>query len=291
MRGITDHLPAFTIVGASGFVGSNLLRYLRDRKHVCHAPGKGAAALFDRHLGHVIYCAGLTSDSRSRPHDTVEAHVSLLNRLVQSGKFDSLVYLSSTRVYIHSDSTEETARLGVMPQEPEDLFNLSKLMGEAICLHAGRGNVKIVRLSNVLGPDFGSNNFVFALIRAAIESGKIELQTTLESEKDYVHIDDVIELLPRIALEGKEQIYNLAFGQNRSNAEILSWICQAVAATVTVKGQARTIRFKPINIARIRDEFDFSPRLVLPLVAELARACQTKMSADGVIPVVPVEPE
>lgn len=287
MRGATDNLPAFTIVGASGFVGSNLLRYLRDRGHVCHAPGKGAATLFDRDLGNVIYCVGLTADFRSRPHDTIEAHVSLLNRLLESGKFDSLVYLSSTRVYIHSDSTEETARLGVIPHEPEDLFNLSKLMGEAICLHAGRRNVKIARLSNVLGFDFGSDNFVFALIRTAVESGRIELQTTLESEKDYVHIDDVIELLPRIALEGKQQIYNLAFGQNQSNAEIVSRICQVVAATVVVSGYARNIRFNPISIARIRDEFDFSPRPVLPLVAELAMACQTKKSANCVIPVEP----
>ena len=222
-------------------------------------------------LGHVLYCAGTTSDFRRRPFDTVEAHVSLLSRVLEAGSFASLTYLSSTRVYIHSPSTDEVAPLIVHPFEGEDIFNLSKLMGEALCLQYLHKNVRAVRVSNVLGQDFGSGNFIFSLIDDALKTGRMVLQTALESEKNYVHIDDVVDMIYRISQEGTQPVYNLAGGQNLTNAAVIEEIRAVIPANVEVMGSARTIRFAPIDISLAVREFGFSPRSVRPLIRDLAR--------------------
>ncbi|MBV9064181.1 MAG: NAD-dependent dehydratase, partial [Methylobacteriaceae bacterium] len=87
-----------TILGASGFIGSNLRRAVQAAGLPCYAPGR-AEALRTGPLGTVFYCIGVTADFRTRPFDTVAAHVCRLSRVLQGCEFDALIYLSSTRVY------------------------------------------------------------------------------------------------------------------------------------------------------------------------------------------------
>jgi len=77
----------FTVLGAGGFIGSHLLAHLRQAGHDCFAPARGDATLFAEELGHVIYCIGLTADFRSRPFDTVRAHVCLLADVLEKAPF------------------------------------------------------------------------------------------------------------------------------------------------------------------------------------------------------------
>ena len=140
----------YTILGGRGFIGTRLATHLRSLGHEVWVPERDDPAMFSAPLGRVFYCIGLTADFRQRLLDTVDAHVCLLNRVLRSGNFDSLLYLSSTRVYAGAGSTHEGANLVVSPLLPGDLYNLSKLMGESVCLASG-GPAKVVRLSNVYG--------------------------------------------------------------------------------------------------------------------------------------------
>lgn len=249
----------FTVLGASGFIGSHLVEHLGSGGHECLTPGRRDPAIFEKELGHVIYCVGLTADFRQRPYDTVEAHVCHLSGILQRAKFDSLLYLSSTRVYMHSNTAMETTSLLVNPSDPSDLYNLSKLMGESLCLAIPNPNVRIARLSNVYGRNADPQNFLFAVLREAVENGKVLLQTSLDSSKDYVDVNDVVNLLPKIAISGRHRIYNVASGTNLDNGELVRAVCQQTGCEVEVRQGARTITFPPIDIQRIRDEFDFSP--------------------------------
>ena len=67
-----------------------------------------------------------------------------------------------------------------------------------------------------------------SIIREAVDTKKITLHTKLESEKDYVHIDDVVKILPEIILNGKYRIYNVASGQNTTNQALISKIQEIV---------------------------------------------------------------
>lgn len=253
----------WTVLGASGVIGRHLVTRLRANGQTVYTPGRGEPGLYERPLGHVIYAIGLTADFRTRPYDTVQAHVSLLAELLQRADFTSLLYLSSTRVYARTASSREDADLGVQPQDPSDLYNLSKLMGESLCLNGGRSGVRVVRLSNVVGgEDRDSGNFVPSLVREA-RGGCIVLQTAPDSAKDYIHIDDVAELLPRIATQGRERLYNVASGVQTHHAQWTAQLQAQTGCTVDVAPGAPVVSFAPIDITRIRTEFAFMPRPVL----------------------------
>jgi nucleoside-diphosphate-sugar epimerase len=251
-----------TILGASGFIGSQLVKRLRDSAADFFAPER-SAQIAGRPLGHVIYCIGLTSDFRSRPLDTVDAHVCELLRVLKDYDFESLLYLSSTRLYnAQLTLARETDAVQVNPSDPSDLYNISKLMGESLALSSGK-KVRIARVSNVYGGDFGSDNFLSSIIRDALTKGRIALRTSPDSEKDYVSIDDVTEVLLRIARGGKHEIYNLASGVNVSNRALLEAIRRITNCEVEFLADAPQMRFPPSSIDRVRQEFGFSPRSVL----------------------------
>jgi nucleoside-diphosphate-sugar epimerase len=258
----------FTVLGARGFIGAQLVSHLEANGHVVYAPERGDTQVFQRKLGHVLYCIGLTADFRTRPFDTVRAHVSVLAEVLEKAEFNSLVYLSSTRVYARSASGKESAPLTADVSDPSDLYNLTKLTGESLCRSCNRPNVKVARLSNVIGLDHQSDNFLFALIREAI-SGRIELQSDPESAKDYILLDDVVALLPRIAVEGKGWLYNIASGSNVAHREIVALLALLTRCEVAVRPDAPLSVFPEIDIGQLRKEFNFSPLSLLGYIPDL----------------------
>jgi nucleoside-diphosphate-sugar epimerase len=268
----------FTVFGGAGFIGSAMVAALRAAGAKVYVPGRNEPLSRD-HLGHVIYAIGVTADFRQRPFDTMEAHVGVAARILHDADFDSFLYLSSTRLYRHAESTEERERILVDPADPEDFYDLTKLAGEALCHHAGRRNVRIARLSNVIGHDFRSRNFVFDLMRAAWTERFITLRSAVDSSKDYIMVEDVVHMLPLIATRGRHPCYNLASGINLRHADILAPIVQATGASVTIAEGVRTETFPLVDTGRLRSEFDFVPTPVLPRLAPLTREFGKSLNA------------
>ncbi len=256
-----------TVLGATGFIGSHLTKRLDVLG--------GEYMAFDREAGiprgltgHVVYCIGVTADFRSRPFDTVEAHVCSLIEALRYSRFDSLLYLSTTRLYNHADSTSEDAAIRITPLDASDLYNASKVMGESLALNSGR-STRVVRLSNVYGADFNSDNFLSSLIRDALVHKRIVLQTSADSAKDYISIDNVVDTLIEIATGGQERIYNIASGFNVSNGELAEALRSATGCSVEFAQDAPSVTFPTINIDRVQAEFNFQPSHVLDDLPQL----------------------
>lgn len=256
-----------TVLGATGFIGHRLHERLGELDVERFAPSRDAD-LSGQHLGDVVYCIGLTADFRSKPFETVEAHVSKLTGVLRNSEFDSLLYLSSTRLYDKTQETAEESTLQVAPQNPDDLYNISKAMGESIALNCGR-HVRVARVSNVYGGDFASNNFLSSIIGEAIANKKILLRTSPASAKDYINVDDVVAGLIGIATRGREQIYNLASGVNVSNGELVDRLQRLTGCAVEFAHEAPTVDFPRIDIGRMQREFNFTPSRVLDDMANL----------------------
>ena len=264
-----------TILGSEGFIGSHLTAHLRDSGIPCQTPARGDS-LRGRPLGHVIDCAGVTADFRTRPYDTVEAHVSRVVDIARHCTLDSFVYLSSTRLYKDQQSAkaQEEDDISVSPVGAGGLYNLSKAMGEAVVLTLGE-RARVVRLSNVYGYGSEQHNFLASIVTDALTTGEIVLQTSFDSAKDYVSVTDVVRLLPRIAAEARQRIYNVASGVNVTNGEITSAIARLTGCRVSVRPDAETWVYPQISIDRARTEFDFTPSALLdhlPALVEAYRA-------------------
>jgi nucleoside-diphosphate-sugar epimerase len=262
MTTIRAELLPITVLGAGGWIGAALVAQLqRQGRPVLAVNRAGLPAWLagSEPQGPVINAIGLTADFRQRPYATAEAHVGLLSQVLQRPGLVQLIYLSSTRVYARSGDTHETAALPCLSSDPSDLYNLSKLLGEALVLQDPRPGLKVVRLSNVVGPGQPASTFVGALLaEAQAKNGAVTIQQPAATTKDYVALADVVRLLPLIAEQGQQRLYNLGSGRNSSHAEEAAWL-ERQGLAVRFAGGAESVAgpsFPPLAIERLKAEFE-----------------------------------
>ena len=265
----------FTILGSKGFIGSNLVNYLKKNEFECSVIDINDGKIFSEKLGHVIYAIGMTSDFRNNTFNTIKSHVCILNELLNTVNFNSFLYLSSARIYYGHKNTHEGNSININSIDPDNLYNISKIMGESICLSSNKDNVRVVRLSNVIGKDFSSNNFLFSLIKDAIKKNEINLNTSLESEKDYINIKDVVKILPEISINGKDKLYNIASGKNIKTKKIVEIINKQFNNQIKINYTTKKIIFPIISIKKIMNEFKFEPTSILDMLPNLINEFNT----------------
>ena len=252
-------MDPITVLGAGGWIGAALVEDLRRQGRVVLPVGRSELddwlASSDT-LGPVIYAIGLTADFRERPYATAEAHVGLLSSVLQRPGLSRLLLLSSTRVYARSDNTDEAAALPCLSSDPSDLYNLSKLMGEALVLQDPRPGLKVVRISNVVGVGQPRSTFVGSLLEEADSTGEVTIQQPASMAKDYVALQDVVRLLPQIVLHGRQRLYNLGFGRNTTHQEVATWL-ERQGVTVRFASHASSCLYFPeLSIGRLSAEFE-----------------------------------
>ena len=261
-----------TVIGAGGFIGRRLVAHLRTSGWDCFAPPRDDIGFLGQDLGAVFYCAGLTADYARRPHDTVRAHAGLLNEVLAEGRFDSLVYLSSTRLYdgrpgFAGAEVDEDTPLALDPAQPRHLFDLSKALGESLCRQASGGRARIARLSCVYsGEDDDADGFLgglLARLRAAGRGPVLEIDSSPDATRDYVHVDDAIEALLAIALRGTRPLYNVASGVELSNRALFARLGELAGCELRARRDGPAPCAAPVSIERMKGELGWRPRALL----------------------------
>jgi nucleoside-diphosphate-sugar epimerase len=245
-------MTQFTVIGASGFIGSKLDTALTAAGHDVYAPTRDDPALFTRPLGRVFYCAGLTGDFITRPFDTVLAHVTLLAKLLQTSTYDRLVYLSSTRLYdsLGTAGGHETDTLALDPALPRNVYDLSKALGENLCLNQSGGRAVVARLSNVFAADPAASGFLSDLLMRAKTEREIELNVSPKGSRDYIHADDAISALLALQASDLTGIVNIARGEVVTNAE-LAELFAAAGWTLRLTGQGAAAEQPVCDVVRM----------------------------------------
>jgi nucleoside-diphosphate-sugar epimerase len=262
----------FTILGAAGLIGAAIVRHLQSQGHEVRSVTRSSWPDDDEELGHVIYAIGITSDFLKDPLATADAHVSVLARALRTFRYASFLYLSSTRLYMNASSADEDQPISVLPTDPNYLYNACKLAGESICLSLPAPAVRVVRLSNVLAPADQSDAFLASVLAKVRKGCAVTIESSPDSERDYVSIEDVTWLLEAISMRGRHRMYNVAAGNNVSNRTIAELIRRHVGVTVTFSSNIAPIKFPRIAIRRIGDEFQARP---MPFEAALLKVLMT----------------
>ncbi|MCZ4340488.1 SDR family oxidoreductase [Sphingomonadaceae bacterium G21617-S1] len=215
-------MSGYTVIGAAGFVGSHVVAHLRARGIEPFCPRRDDPGLWDRDLGHILYCAGLTGDYRTRPFDTIEAHVALPARLIEQARFDRIVYLSSTRLYdlLPDGAGREDRAIPVNANNPEHLYELSKLLGENLTLHRSDGRGVVARLSYVFGWGEAAQGFLANWLHMARDARQLVLDSGPGVARDYIHVEDAAAAAVALADSRQTGIVNVARGETLSNADI-----------------------------------------------------------------------
>lgn len=248
-----------TVIGGQGFIGRALIADLQLKGWECWVPDRGTQwPQPQRNLGHVFYCAGLTADYLTRPADTVEAHVGLLSRVLQSPNYHSLVYLSSTRLYdgLPTGSLAyEDADFRVKPAYPRHLYDLTKLTGENLCHLMGRGRARIARLSCVYDNTSDAEGFLPELMRQLARtpaSKTLSLASSPHFSRDYVHLRDVLKALVGIATNGTQPVYNVASGENLRNFELANEVARVCNRHIAFESDQIQAEPPRIDVRRVQ---------------------------------------
>ena len=248
----------YTIFGSTGFIGNEIYNFLKKRKKKVFLPNKKKTK-FKKNLGHIIYCVG-SDDWQKKPRKGFYSNLGHLTEIAFNNHFKSIIFLSTTRVYINSKHTYEGKNLLVNSEKANDYYNILKLVSESLLIRLNK-NVKIIRLSNVFGLNYKSPLLLPTLIRDGITKKKIKIFINQNSTKDYIHIDDVIKMIFKILRYGKGHIYNVASGNNITIKSIVQILEKETNCEVVLKNQNKKIFEPKININQIRKEFEFKSKL------------------------------
>ena len=249
----------YTIFGHSGFLGKNIVNYLRENSYKYFLPHRNKH-LFKKNLNHVIYCIG-SDDVLKDTVKSVETNLKILCKVLEKNKYKSFLFISSTRVYYANKITNEETNIIVNPNNDTYLFNLMKLSSENICLSKKNKKIKVVRLSNLYGKNFGNQIYLLpTLLRNSKNKKRIDISIHKNSKKNYLNVMDAISIIFKIINKSKHRIYNVASNKLYTLDFIAKNIQRRTKCKIIYKNQKIKHNEPKIDIKRIRREFNFAPR-------------------------------
>lgn len=262
------------VTGSNGFVGRHLCIRLESLGHEVLrsdlGAGDGGEVYFDcdiadssavdslvewaGHLDVVVHLAAVTfvPDSQTDPARVMDVNlrgtihlIDAVKRYVSGTRF---LYVSSAEVYGPPATLPVDEEHQLNPQNP---YAISKAAADQYCAYAQRsGDLDIVRMRpfNHSGPG-QSDSFVLSSFGRQIsemEIGQAEpvLRVgNLDSERDFLHVDDVVEAYVR-ALDAGESgaVYNICSGVARSIQSALDGLLELAEVKVEIQVDANRVR-------------------------------------------------
>ena len=249
----------YTIFGSTGRIGSYLKKYITSCGDDVYCPARKDYYSSNRNLGHIIYCSGITTDFKHRSFDLIQSHVCLLFHLLKETSFDSFNYISSSRLNYPKKSAIRKIHPEFYGDHEIDIYNASKLAGEALCLNSNLPNVKISRVCHVVDPSDKSRQNFLSDICGQAKNGEIILNSSLSTKKNYIFIDDLAYLLKVIGPYGKKNFYNIGSNNIISNNEIVEKLVKLTNCKYILNNKVKTTLETKIDISDMIKEFNYKP--------------------------------
>jgi GDP-4-dehydro-6-deoxy-D-mannose reductase len=258
------------ITGVNGFVGSCLVRHLRERgdavsgTYINARPEIAgaelhAADLLDRPALEravqaaepdvIVHLAGLAQIGDSWKEDKMPRYfwVNLVGteNVLAAAAGRKVVIASSADVYGRVPEAEQPIAES-RPVSPRSPYGLTKAAAERLAL--AYGHAVVVRSFNVIGPGqsagFVMPDFAKQLAAIARNPGDSVMRVgNLSARRDFVHVDDGAAAYRLLAEKGEPGgVYNLARGQTFSIDEVLRRLMKIAGVTARVETDPEKVR-------------------------------------------------
>jgi GDP-4-dehydro-6-deoxy-D-mannose reductase len=264
------------VTGASGFVGVQLVRHLRERGDEVYGvdrerdvtDAESMREIFESIRPEVVYhLAALThvGESWKRAEEFTRVNV-VGTRRVLDAAFDAVhdsttIVVSSSEVYgvVRDEDLPLREDFRVAPANP---YSSSKVEAEHVARamwHDRRQNVVIVRPFNHIGPGQSPTFVVPALasrLLDAREQGATKIPVgDLSTRRDFSDVRDVVRaycLLAELGVSG--EVYNVASGHDVALSEIAERLVEQIAPDVNLEVDPNLLR--PNDVPVFRGSFD-----------------------------------
>jgi len=250
------------ITGAAGFIGSNLLRYFYEKGataigidnlssgyldnirwidtcdkerlafHTMNICDKDIVTILQSN-DIIIHCAGLAPlpANQENPGHSITNNVAGTANLLEAARVKGVkhVILASTSAIYENNTTFPSYETDKV--QPTLIYSMGKKFCEELCQSFNDIYglpYTVLRFFNVYGPhhDCLRKNppFIAYLIKELLEKRQPLLHSNGNQRRDYIYIDDLLELIHRIILnlsKANKHIYNVASGESVSVNEIV----------------------------------------------------------------------
>ena len=300
------------ITGGCGFVGANLVRFLRDRSdwelRVVDDLRSGLrsyvdASLADFVIGDVgdptvleaalegvdalVHLAAQTGvvPSVENPARDFEGNAVGTFKVLEACRrqgIDRFIFASSGAALGEVDPPlhEEVVPHPVSP------YGAGKLAGEAYCQSyaAAYGmNTVAFRFSNVYGPySTHKNNAIPNFIKALLSGEGLEVFGDGTQSRDFIYVDDLCDAISR-ALTSKDvrgEVFQLATGVETTVLELIAAVQRAVGGPKTevhfAARRAGEVYKSRVDISKVSDALDYEPQVSLEAGLALTAAWYRK---------------
>ncbi len=246
------------ITGASGFLGSRVAQYYRDKYEVLTpthsemdiADACSVKKYFDEHRPEiVIHCAAISDVGRCErePELSWQMNVIGTENIVKAAKELSAkcICCSSDQVYVGSVETEANREDEAI--EPTNVYGKEKAYAEKSCLVIDRDSVHL-RLSWMYDANDGKRMDFIKQLRACLHEEK----EVVFSAKDKRGITDVWEVVRNIepALELPGGVYNFGAPNDKSTYELVMHICHIMRYDISFVSKMENATFRNLAMAQ-----------------------------------------
>lgn len=215
----------------------------------------------------IIHAAGYGQPNRfiQIPEETALINtvgtLKLLKKLKKKGKF---LFLSTSELYSGNAKINNEKTIGnINTNHPRSAYVHSKILGETICNFYKKKNIRTycARISLAYGPGNKKNDkrVLYEFISQALNNNKIIIKGGSKNIRTYCYILDIAEILFKILLLGKHQIYNVG-GVSTFNIlslakKIKKNLKNKTLKIIIKKKKDMAPNFVKININLIKKEF------------------------------------
>jgi len=216
------------VTGSSGFIGSNLVKYLNKHSHEVYSTDikiskdedlrdfnnvlrltKGIDEVY--HFAANVGGIGYLSEKENHKKIMIDNSIINLNiiRACRINGVKKLLFSSSACVYKNGENKESN----VIPASPENIYGWEKLNAEKLFgLFSDDLEIKIVRPQNIYGPGckLKDSMAVADIIKKVIHStGEIEIWGSGEQVRNWVYVDDFVRFLVEYMESTITGVFNL----------------------------------------------------------------------------------